>query len=104
LISVPIDLEPIKRRVAEQATKATLVGLGAPLVLVKDTGRPGTAVSLPIETKLLKGSALSLAAVLPDPPIAMGNKVIRMARYACIGLAGLLVLIFAASMAIKRTD
>jgi hypothetical protein len=40
VLATPIDVEPMKKRVAGHAVEATIVGLGAPIVLVK-TGKPG---------------------------------------------------------------
>ena len=51
VLATPIDLEPMKKRVADHVTEATIVGLGAPVVLVP-AGKPGgEKVKLIIETE-----------------------------------------------------
>jgi hypothetical protein len=51
VLATPIDVEPLKKRVADHAVEASIVGLGAPVVLMK-TGKPaGEKVKLIIETE-----------------------------------------------------
>ncbi|HUS31692.1 MAG TPA: hypothetical protein VMZ53_24490 [Kofleriaceae bacterium] len=51
VLGSPVDLEAIKKRVAGHAVEASLVGLGAPIVLAK-TGTPGgETIKLPIENE-----------------------------------------------------
>jgi hypothetical protein len=51
VLASPIDLEPMKKRVAGHAVEATITGLGAPIVLAKTNAPGGEKVKLLIETE-----------------------------------------------------
>jgi hypothetical protein len=60
VLAIPIDLDSAKKRAAEHASRATLTGLGAPVVLVD--GPAGTPISVPIETDIKAPLALEAVA------------------------------------------
>jgi hypothetical protein len=62
VISIPIDLEPVRARLRPHVIGATLTGLPSPVSLVTAAGT-GTAVELPIATKLVDPAPLKLTAV-----------------------------------------
>src|SRR4029078_4484857 len=63
-LSVPVDLTLLKKRVAEHARSAQIVGFGAPVHLV-DGGTDGTRVTLAIPLSSdLRGADVALAAVV----------------------------------------
>jgi tRNA A-37 threonylcarbamoyl transferase component Bud32 len=94
-LSVPIDLAPLEKRIADHVRSMALVGLGEPLPLV---GAPGNGravtVPLPIGSDLQAGP-LALAAVVPRPAI---RPELRFVRLGCWGLAGVLLALFAANL------
>ena len=51
VLATPIDVEPLRKRVADHAVEATIVGLGAPVVLVKSDKPAGEKVKLIIDTE-----------------------------------------------------
>jgi serine/threonine-protein kinase len=93
-ISVPIDLAPLEKRIADHVRSAALIGLGEPLPLVAAAGdgRPVT-VALPIGS--VQAGPLALAAVVPRPAIRPGLRIIGLG---CWGLAGVLLALFAANL------
>jgi hypothetical protein len=62
VISIPIDLEPVKARLRPHVIGSTLTGLASPVSLVTAAGT-GTAVEVPISTKLVDSAPLKLTAV-----------------------------------------
>ncbi len=94
-ISVPIDLAPVHKRIAEHVRSAALVGLGEPLSLVDGDG-DGRAVSVPLPLGAnLQAGPLALAAVIPQPSI---RPELRIVGLGCWGLAGVLLALFAANL------
>jgi hypothetical protein len=102
VMSVPIDLEPIKRRVDPRARKVTLIGLAAPVALVEAPG-PGVEVAaVPIPVTVDHVGTLSLAGVVAVPPPAAPSSAIRVARYASFALAGLMALVLVVTLVRRR--
>jgi hypothetical protein len=94
-ISVPVDLAPLQKRIAEHTRSAALVGLGEPLPLVGAAG-DGRAVTVPLAIGSdLQAGPLALAAVLPRPGI---RSELRAVGLGCWGLAGVLLALFAANL------
>ncbi|HEY5927826.1 MAG TPA: serine/threonine-protein kinase [Kofleriaceae bacterium] len=103
-LSVPVDLTSVKTLIAPHTNAAALVGLDKPIVLA-GTAVPASPVSFPIKTAATtKIDGLSLAAAV-DSPAAVAAKAasptFAYARFACWGLAGLLLVMFAVSRARK---
>jgi hypothetical protein len=97
-ISVPLDLSPIKRRLAEHARSATLVGFGAPVPLVGAGGPGATAVAVPIQLSPDLGiGGVSLAAVIAPPPGNLRRK-LQIARLSCWVGGGALLVLYLASL------
>jgi eukaryotic-like serine/threonine-protein kinase len=101
-LSQPVDIAVIRQQVTPHTKAAALVGLDQPVV-VAGTAPPASATSFPIKTSpQTKLSGLSLAAAI-DTPEAVAAKatspVFTYARYACWGLAGLLLIMFGLSRA-----
>lgn len=95
----PIDLTAVRKRVAEHALDAKLVGIGAPIMLAS-SDRSGTGVDVPVaSSREVKTGALQLAAVITP---ASNGRSLRLARDACAVLAGLLAAVFGASLVLKR--
>jgi len=94
-LSVPVDLAPLEKRIADHVRSVALVGLGEPLPLV---GAPGNGhavtVPLPIGSDLQAGP-LALAAVVSRPAI---RPELRFVRLGCWGLAGILLALFVANL------
>jgi hypothetical protein len=94
-ISVPVDLAPVHKRIAEHARSAVLVGLGEPLPLVDGAGN-GRAVTVPLPLgSNLQAAPLALAAVVARPGV---RPELRIVRLGCWGLAGVLLALFAANL------
>jgi hypothetical protein len=94
-----IDLTAVRKRVAEHALAAKLVGIGAPIMLAS-SDRSGMAVDVPVASgREVKTGALQLAAVIT--PASTGGS-LRLARDSCAVLAGLLVVVFGLSLVLKR--
>ncbi|MGE5187210.1 MAG: hypothetical protein ACM31C_34415 [Acidobacteriota bacterium] len=94
-LAVPIDLNAVRKRVASDVTGATLVGLGAPVTLVPSTnGGAGTHVKLPIDTEGKAPLTLDATLAVAAPPVVKSSSKLKIVRYACFGLAGLLLLVF----------
>jgi hypothetical protein len=104
VLAVPLDLEPIKGRIGDQANQASLMGLEKPVVLVADNGKPGGNIAIAIGTKQkLHDGSISLSVVVPQAAVAASTgSGIEIARFVCLGLAGLLILIFAVSIVRAR--
>jgi len=100
LLAVPVDLEPMKKRVADHAQEAQLVGLAVPIAFGAGPGTGGTKLTLPIPTD--SHVTLQLEAIVAEPaPTTPGSPPrsasLGVARYACMGLAGLLLVGFFAT-------
>ena len=99
VFAVPVDLEAMKKRVAEHTKQAALIGLGAPIALVAGNAS-GSKVTLPVETE--SKAQVQLEAMLPEAPQAAvasaprGGGALRIVRYACLGLTGVLLIGFVA--------
>jgi serine/threonine-protein kinase len=94
-ISVPVDLAPLQKRIAEHARAAALIGLGEPLPLIAATG-DGRAVTVPLPIAAdLQAGPLALAAVLPRPGIPPELRIVGLG---CWGVAGVLLALFAANL------
>jgi tRNA A-37 threonylcarbamoyl transferase component Bud32 len=89
--ATPVDFTEIKRRLAEDAVEARLVGLGAPIDLVSVPGAVlGRQLTLPLPPlPELETRDLTLHATIA--PITRGGT-FRQASYACFGVAGVLLL------------
>jgi hypothetical protein len=95
----PIDLTAVRKRVAEHALDAKLVGIGAPIMLAS-SDRSGTSIDVPVASgREVKTGALQLAAVIA--PTSNGRS-LRLARDSCAVLAGLLFAAFGVSLVLKR--
>lgn len=100
-LSTPVDLSLVSQQLAPYTKAAAVVGLAKPVVLA-GSPPPAGAASLPIRTSpQTKLSGLSLAAVLdaPAPQTAARTPTLQYARFACWGLAGLLLVMFGVSRA-----
>jgi tRNA A-37 threonylcarbamoyl transferase component Bud32 len=101
-LSQPVDLEPLKAAVATHTQHAAIVGLDKPVVLA-GRGAPAAASTFPLETKpQTKPTGVALAAAI-DVPAAepAARPALRYASFACLGLAGLLLAMFAVSRSRK---
>ncbi len=98
VLAAPITLDTVKGRLADQTLGASITGLGSPIVLVPDGGKPSTNVVVPIQTKQQTTGALSLVALIPPPAPVTSSNTVQLARYGCMGLAGLLLVIFLVSL------
>ena len=101
-LSTPVDLSTVTQTLASHTTAAALVGLDQPIVLV-GAAPPVSPRTFPLklgaQTKL---AALSLAVALEQPtaqPAKAPSPVLGYVRYACWGLAGLLLVVFGLSRA-----
>jgi hypothetical protein len=103
-LSQPVDLAVIRQQVSPHTKAAAIVGLDKPVV-VAGTAPPAAPMSFPIKTSpQTKLTGLSLAAAV-DTPEAVAAKAtsptFTYARFACWGLAGLLLVIFGITRARK---
>ena len=91
-LSVPVDLAATRQRLAELVVDANLAGVGQPLALVPNkSGAAGKPVAFPVQANPdWKLPAITLNATLPN----MRPKWIDPARYASLGLGGLMVIMF----------
>ena len=64
LISAPVDLQAVAGKLKDHALDARLEGIGAPIALVPGSHPDGEAVTRPVQSKALKGAALTLAATV----------------------------------------
>jgi hypothetical protein len=100
-LSQPVDLSLIKQQLAPHISAAALLGLDKPLVLV-GTAPVTSTLTFPIKTSAqTKLTGLSLAAALETPAAAQTARAptLQYARFACWGLAGLLLVMFGVSRA-----
>jgi hypothetical protein len=101
VLSVPLDLTLIKKRVADHARSAQIVGFGAPVVLA-DGGTAGTPVTVAIPLSSdLRSAEVALAAVVAPPAYAVDGK-LRIARIACWSLAAALFVLYLVSLLPRR--
>jgi hypothetical protein len=102
-LSIPVDLAAIGRRLTEHARAATLVGFGAPLILVAGDGPAAgdTAVTIPIPLgSELRPGDVAIHATVTTPGV---RPELRAVALACWGLSGLLLALFAVSLFRGRT-
>ena len=101
-LSQPVDLAVIRQQVTPHTKAAALVGLDKPVVIA-GTSQPASPMSFPIKTSpQTKLSGLSLAAAVETPATVAAkaaSPTFKYARFACWGLAGLLLVIFGISRA-----
>ncbi|HMG54647.1 MAG TPA: hypothetical protein VK601_14220, partial [Kofleriaceae bacterium] len=101
-IAAPVDLAPLKRRIAQHARSAALIGLGTSLQLA---GAPAAAGSPAITIPVALGADLEIGEVaitaVVTPP-AMRPE-LRIAGLASWGLAGVLLALFVATLFRRRT-
>jgi hypothetical protein len=94
-LSVPVDLEPIRNRLAEHARSATLIGLGEPLSLVHTVvGGEPLRVAVPLND--LGAREVSLAVV--PVPAAGGRSEMRLVRLGSWALGAVMLMLFTASL------
>jgi CheY-like chemotaxis protein len=86
-IATPCDLQSVTRSLAAHASRATLVGVDKPVVLVPSSGDSGTPVSIPLAKPLALEAVVAGAA-------ATGETKLVYARFGLWGLAGVLGLIY----------
>jgi hypothetical protein len=105
-LSQPVDLAAIKQLIAPHTQAAAIVGLAKPIVLAGDAP-PVTPTTFAIKTSpQTKLAGLSLAAAVDNPKAAAAEAAapeLEYARYACFGLAGLLLVMFGVSR-VRRAD
>jgi hypothetical protein len=102
-LAAPIDLGRAKNQVFSQISGVALAGFGAPIALgggVSAAG--GTPVTVPVQTTLAKGPALSITATLAAAPVLANDNLLLYARYACAALATLFLLMYAISVITRR--
>ncbi|MBA3817996.1 MAG: hypothetical protein H0X17_03825 [Deltaproteobacteria bacterium] len=98
VLTTTVDLEPVRRRLAELTTQATLEGLGAPLVVVGTAPAAGdTRVTLPIKLapEVHAGAvALAVAVVTPAAAQVKQPQTFKLAGYGLWVLGALLLVIY----------
>jgi serine/threonine-protein kinase len=102
VLTTPVDLGSVKQQLGAHTKGASLLGLDKPVALA-GSGAPAGATAFPIKTTV-KGATLTLSATLPTPAqvkAAAASPTFAYARYACWGLAGLLLVVFGVSRARK---
>jgi serine/threonine-protein kinase len=103
-LAQPVDLATIKQQIAKHTPAAVLLGIPTPIVLA-GTAAPTTTRSYPITTSAqTKITGLSLAAAIDTPEVAAAkatSPTFAYARFACWGLAGLMLVMFGVSRARK---
>ena len=99
VLASPVDISQVKTVLEQHAKSATLIGLERPVVLSGASSATGDRLVLPIKLspQTRKGGMLSLAAVVEPAAATEQASIFEYVRYACFGLAGLLLLIFAVS-------
>ncbi|HEY5952493.1 MAG TPA: protein kinase [Kofleriaceae bacterium] len=99
-LSQAVDLSQIKQSITPHTKAAAIIGLDAPVVIA-GTAPTGSPMTFPIKTNpQTKLNGLSLAAAVDTPAAAAkATPLFAYARYACWGLAGLLLLAFGVSRA-----
>ena len=101
VLSVPLDLTLIKKRVADHARSAQVLGFGAPVRLVDgDTAGTPVTVAIPLSSEL-RSADVALAAVVA-PPAYAGDGKLRIARIACWSLAAGLFVLYLVSLLPRR--
>jgi len=102
LLAVPVDLAPIEKRITGHALHAELIGLAAPVQVVKGDGS-GTKIAIPVETEahVPLGLDITVASAVPSGQTA-SSRARRLACYACLGLAVALLIGFAALPRLAR--
>ncbi|HEY0482625.1 MAG TPA: serine/threonine-protein kinase [Kofleriaceae bacterium] len=98
-IAMPLDLAPIRKRLAEHARAATLIGLGPPLPLLGtggDSAAAGpTVISVALGPDLGAGEVAVSAVATPPADLRDG---LRLARLVCWGIGAMLLALFIANL------
>jgi tRNA A-37 threonylcarbamoyl transferase component Bud32 len=94
-LSQPVDLAALKAAIASHTKQAALVGLDKPVVLA-GTGAPPDATTFPIQK-----TKLALAAALATTAHPAAKPALKYARFACWGLAVVLLAMFGVSRSRK---
>ncbi|MEO8843416.1 MAG: hypothetical protein ABI591_26510 [Kofleriaceae bacterium] len=98
-LAAPIDLA--KPQFA-QLSGVALTGFAKPIALGGGAASPtGTTIAVPIATTI-KGPTLSITATLAAAPVPATDHFLAYARYACAALATLFLLMYLASVIIRR--
>jgi len=102
-LATPVDLSPLKRRIADHARSAALIGLGTPLQLAGATAAAaaGPAITIPVTLGPdLEIGEIALTAVVAPPAM---RPELRIGGLASWGLAGVLLALFVATLFRRRT-
>lgn len=95
-ITVPVDLAPLGKRIAEHVLSATVLGFGPPIPLVGGGAAGGAgpvaSVVIPLSADVQSGEP-TLTAVFPAIPDD-GRDKLRLARLASWGLCGVLLVFY----------
>jgi hypothetical protein len=98
-LAAPVDLA--KPQFA-QLSGVALTGFASPIALGGGVASPtGTKITAPITTAL-KGTTLAITATLAAAPVVAPDHLLAYARYACAALATLFLLMYLASVIIRR--
>jgi hypothetical protein len=92
-LSVPVDLALTRQRLSALAVEASLIGVGEPLVLVANKGgaASGAPLTFPVQPSAdWKLPPMTLAAAIANKR----PRWITPARYTCVALSGMLLLLF----------
>jgi tRNA A-37 threonylcarbamoyl transferase component Bud32 len=94
-ISTPVDLTAFAKRVGEHARAVSILGLGAPVPVIGDAAASSGGMTLPIPlgAELKQLASPSLATALATPAGDRRNE-LHLARLACWGLSGALLVFF----------
>jgi len=102
-LAAPIDLGRAKNQVFTQISGVALAGFGQPIALGgRASAAGGTPITVPVQTTLAKGPALSITATLAAAPVLANDNVMLYARYACAALATLFLLMYVISVITRR--
>jgi hypothetical protein len=98
VLAVPVDVEPMKKRIEAHAAEATLVGLGAPVVLTKSSAPGGPKLTALIENEAHAKISLEVVLAKSTASAAPKKNTLRLVRFGSLGLAGLLMIGFVANL------
>lgn len=102
LIALAAPVELAKPQFA-QLSGVALTGLAAPIALGGgNASAAGAKTVAPITTTAIKGSSLSISATLAATPVSAHDHLLAYAQYACAALATLFLLMYLASVIIRR--
>jgi hypothetical protein len=92
-LSVPVDLSAIKLELAQHAVRATVTGLGAPVVLLDRAGtNTGDTIEVPVTLDALHAPALALAVASRAAPVRSRHTAMAAFSLALLfGLGGAIV-------------